>query len=49
MAKLAFGIDLGTTNSAISVVTSGVKPEIISCGDKNTIPSVLCGMVVIIL
>lgn len=39
MAKLAFGIDLGTTNSAISVVTSGVKPEIISCGDKNTIPS----------
>ena len=39
MAKLAFGVDLGTTNSAISVVTSGVKPEIISCGDKNTIPS----------
>lgn len=39
MAKLAFGIDLGTTNSAISVVTSGVKPEIISCGDKNTMPS----------
>lgn len=39
MRKLAFGIDLGTTNSAISVVTSGIKPEIISCGEKSTLPS----------
>lgn len=37
--KLAFGIDLGTTNSAISAVVSGVKPEIINLGDGDIMPS----------
>lgn len=38
--KLAFGIDLGTTNSAISVVTKGNQSEIINLGrGKVTLPS----------
>ena len=30
----AFGIDLGTTNSAIALVPSGTKPKIVPCGRK---------------
>lgn len=37
--KLAFGIDLGTTNSAISTIVSGVKPEVINLGDGDILPS----------
>ena len=38
--KFAFGIDLGTTNSAISVVASGTEPRIIPLiADKHTMPS----------
>lgn len=36
--KNIFGIDLGTTNSAISVVKGG-RPEIIQVDDNDTIPS----------
>lgn len=35
----AFGIDLGTTNSAISVVKHGIYSEIIKLNKKDTIPS----------
>ena len=36
---LAFGIDLGTTNSAIAVVGNGNKPDIISVDGQSTMPS----------
>ena len=42
--KLAFGIDLGTTNSAISTVVRGVKPEIIDLKDGDILPSCVMWM-----
>lgn len=39
-SKFAFGIDLGTTNSAISVIVTGNEPRIISLvNSKHTMPS----------
>lgn len=38
--EAAFGIDLGTTNSAIAVVRAGTTPEIIKLSDgRSTMPS----------
>lgn len=36
---LIYGIDLGTTNSAISLRTSSNVPELIDLGNRNTLPS----------
>lgn len=37
--KATFGIDLGTTNSAISLVSSGNSPEVIDLKGRKTLPS----------
>jgi molecular chaperone DnaK len=39
MKTPAFGIDLGTTNSAIAVVGNGNKPEVLKIDGKMTMPS----------
>lgn len=42
MAKgIVVGIDLGTTNSAISVIKQGNRPEIIKVANRVTMPSVV--------
>ena len=40
MNNFVFGIDLGTTNSALAVYTGGI-PETVPVKGKNTIPSVV--------
>lgn len=37
--KPTFGIDLGTTNSAISLVRSGSTPEVLDLNGRKTLPS----------